>query len=160
MNETPRHTYQVLTKRGDLLFKYHEKLTWTANIWMGVSVENDKVTERIDHLRKTNAHMKFLSLEPLLGPLPNLNLDNIDWAIVGGESGPNARALKWEWVYDIKLQCQDSGVKFFFKQWGKPDFNINKNDPTINTEHPQHAKGGCLLLNNVYREMPARLSLL
>jgi protein gp37 len=84
MNNTPLHTYQVLTKRGDVLFKHHEKLNWTENIWMGVSVENDRVTERIDFLRNTNAHVKFLSLEPLLGPLRNLNLDNIDWAVYSG----------------------------------------------------------------------------
>ena len=118
MNENPQHTFQVLTKRGDLLAKYDKHLTWTENIWMGVSVENDKVKDRIDHLRNTNAYIKFLSLEPLLGPLPNLNLTNIDWVIVGGESGPHARPMKEEWVHDIKDQCRDADVAFFFKQWG------------------------------------------
>jgi protein gp37 len=156
MNETPQHTYQVLTKRGDILFKYHEKLNWTKNIWMGVSVENDLVTERIDFLRKTNAYIKFLSLEPLIGPLPNLNLDNIDWAIVGGESGHKARPLEYKWVKDIQKQCSDADVPFFFKQWGKAQFNIDPNDPTINAAHPQHAKGGCQINGKIFRAMPTR----
>jgi protein gp37 len=118
MNDNPKHTFQVLTKRSDLLLKYHKKLTWTPNIWMGVSVENEKVTKRIDHLRQTNAVIKFLSLEPLIGPLPNLNLDRIHWVIVGGESGPGARPMDKEWVVDIKKQCEKDRVAFFFKQWG------------------------------------------
>lgn len=156
MNNTPQHTYQVLTKRGDILYKYHEELNWTENIWMGVSVENARVTERIDFLRETNAHIKFLSLEPLLGPLPNLNLGNIDWAIVGGESGHKARPLEYEWVKDIQRQCGQADVRFFFKQWGKAQFNPNPNDPTIETSHPKHAKGGCHINGKIYREMPAR----
>lgn len=154
MNQTPQHTYQVLTKRGDILFKYNKELNWTKNIWMGVSVENDAVLERIDFLRKTDAKTKFLSLEPLLGPLSNLNLKNIDWAIVGGESGHKARPIKEEWVVDIKKQCKEAKVLFFFKQWGKPKFNVNPNDPTINASHPNHAKGGCQIKGKVYRAMP------
>lgn len=154
MNDTPQHTYQVLTKRPELVLQYNNKLNWTPNIWMGTSVEDSRVTHRIDALRRTSAHTKFLSLEPLLGPLHNLNLDLIDWAIVGGESGHGARPVKWQWIYDIKLQCQEAGVAFFFKQWGKPHFNINQKDPTIDVAHPQHAKGGCMLFNNIYREMP------
>jgi protein gp37 len=118
MNETPQHTYQVLTKRGDILAKYDKYLTWTPNIWMGVSVENEEVKDRIDFLRNTGAMIKFLSLEPLLSALPNLNLKNIDWVIVGGESGPKARSMEKEWVVDIKNQCKKSKVAFFFKQWG------------------------------------------
>jgi protein gp37 len=118
MNKTPQHTYQVLTKRAERLYELHHKLNWTPNIWMGVSVENEKVVERIDFLRETNAVVKFLSCEPLIGPLPNMNLTNIDWAIVGGESGRKARPIKEEWVLDILTQCASSGVKFFFKQWG------------------------------------------
>lgn len=156
MNKTPQHTYQVLTKRGDVLYKYHEQLNWTKNIWMGVSVENELVTERIDYLRKTNAQTKFLSLEPLIGPLPNLNLENIDWAIVGGESGPKARRLEYKWVRDIQKQCTKADVLFFFKQWGKAQFNIDPNDPTIDATHPNHAKGGCQINGRIYREMPAR----
>ncbi|MDQ3109252.1 MAG: phage Gp37/Gp68 family protein [Bacteroidota bacterium] len=118
MNDNPQHTFQVLTKRSDILLKYHTKLTWTPNIWMGVSVENGKVIKRIDHLRQTNAVIKFLSLEPLIGPLPELNLDRIHWVIVGGESGPGARPMDKEWVVDIKKQCEKDRVAFFFKQWG------------------------------------------
>jgi protein gp37 len=118
MNETPQHTYQVLTKRGDLLAKYDKELTWTSNIWMGVSVENEKVKDRIDYLRNTGAQIKFLSLEPLISSLPKLNLRNIDWVIVGGESGPGARSMEKEWVVDIKKQCKRARVAFFFKQWG------------------------------------------
>jgi len=118
MNETPQHTYQVLTKRGDVLAKYDHLLNWTPNIWMGVSVENEEVQDRIDFLRNTGAYIKFLSLEPLLSALPNLNLDNIDWVIVGGESGPKSRPMEKEWVVDIKKQCKKARVSFFFKQWG------------------------------------------
>jgi protein gp37 len=118
MNETPQHTYQVLTKRGDLLAKYDKELKWTPNIWMGVSVENEKVKDRIDYLRTTGAKIKFLSLEPLLSALPGLNLKKMDWVIVGGESGPGARPMEKEWVVDIKKQCKKAKVAFFFKQWG------------------------------------------
>ena len=118
MNKTPQHTYQVLTKRAERLFEVHHKLNWTNNIWMGVSVENEKVLDRIDYLRETNAAIKFLSCEPLIGPLKNMNLTNINWAIVGGESGRKARAIKETWVWDIHAQCKQAGVAFFFKQWG------------------------------------------
>ena len=112
------HTYQVLTKRADRLLELNQELYLTPNIWMGVTVENNEYIHRIDCLRKTNAHVKFLSLEPLLGPIPNLNLDGIDWVIVGGESGPGARPIDSAWVVDIRDQCQEAGVPFFFKQWG------------------------------------------
>lgn len=118
MNENPKHTFQVLTKRSDVLLKYHAELTWTPNIWMGVSVENQKVQHRIDDLRRTNAIIKFLSLEPLIGALPDLNLAKINWVIVGGESGPGARPMEKEWVLDIRNQCRSARVAFFFKQWG------------------------------------------
>lgn len=156
MNENLKHTFQVLTKRGDVLEKYDAMglLNWTPNIWMGVSVENEKVIERIDSLRNVGAHIKFLSLEPLIAPLPSLNLRNIDWVIVGGESGHKARPMQEEWVLDIKMKCEKGKVPFFFKQWGKQEFNPNKKDPTISTEHPKHAKGGCMLKGKVYREMP------
>jgi protein gp37 len=118
MNDNPQHVFQVLTKRSDLLLKYNKSLKWGNNIWMGVSVENDKVLNRVDDLRQTDAKVKFLSCEPLIGPLFNMNLENIDWAIVGGESGPKARPMEEIWVWDIKQQCQEAGVAFFFKQWG------------------------------------------
>lgn len=118
MNENPQHIFQVLTKRAERLFAIEEQLNWTPNIWMGVSVEEKKVESRIDFLRNTHAAIKFLSLEPLIDALPNLNLHNIDWVIVGGESGHRPRKMEKDWVIDIKNQCEKSKVSFFFKQWG------------------------------------------
>lgn len=118
MNDNPQHVFQVLTKRAERLLELHNELKWTHNIWMGVSIENDKFRERIDFLRHTNARVKFLSLEPLIGPLKKLNLDKIDWVIVGGESGHKPRPMNPDWVIDIQEQCQKSEVAFFFKQWG------------------------------------------
>lgn len=118
MNRAHWHTFQVLTKRSEQVALYSPYLNWTNNIWMGVSVENQDYTYRIDKLRETTAKTKFLSLEPLLGPLPRLNLSGIHWAIVGGESGPGARPLDPAWVTDIRDQCLSAKVKFFFKQWG------------------------------------------
>ncbi|MGI8670904.1 MAG: DUF5131 family protein [Aridibacter sp.] len=112
------HQFQVLTKRSERLREVSKELDWKSHIWMGVSVENEKVVHRIDDLRETDAHIKFLSVEPLLSSLPNLNLRGIDWVIVGGESGPKARPMKEEWVLEIKDQCEAFGVPFFFKQWG------------------------------------------
>ena len=140
MNNTPQHTYQVLTKRAERLFELHEQLNWTNNIWMGVSVENDKVKNRIDFLRATNAKTKFLSCEPLIGPLSNMDLSNIDWVIVGGESGRKSRPMEELWVWDIKQQCQEQEVAFFFKQWG----GTNKK------------KAGRELAGMTYSEMPQR----
>lgn len=138
MNENPQHTFQVLTKRADRLFEIHQQLNWTHNIWMGVSVEDERVTQRIDFLRQTNARTKFLSCEPLIGPLPNMNLQNIDWVIVGGESGRKARPMDADWPLDIMDQCSASNVAFFFKQWG----GTNKK------------KTGRLLNGKTYDEMP------
>jgi protein gp37 len=138
MNENPQHTFQVLTKRADRLLKVHEQLTWTHNIWMGVSVEDERVMHRIDALRHTNARVKFLSCEPLIGPLPNMNLQNIDWVIVGGESGRKARPMNEDWVLDIMDQCKAANVAFFFKQWG----GTNKK------------KAGRMLNGKTYDEMP------
>jgi len=138
MNNTPQHTYQVLTKRAERLFELNEQLTWTPNIWMGVSVEDARVINRIDFLRNTNARVKFLSCEPLIGPIQSMNLDGINWVIVGGESGKKARPLKEWWIWDIRQQCQEAGVAFFFKQWG----GTNKK------------KSGRLLGNRTYDEMP------
>lgn len=112
------HRFQVLTKRSELLLEMDALLPWQPNIWMGVSVENQDYTYRIDHLRRTGAHIKFLSLEPLLGPLKKLNLRGIDWVIVGGESGIGARPMDPAWVVDIRNQCERANVPFFFKQWG------------------------------------------
>jgi protein gp37 len=141
MNECPQHTFQVLTKRADILDKYYTLLDWTPNIWMGVTVENDTVTKRIDLLRKVPAYVKFLSIEPLLSAIPNMNLLNIDWVIVGGESGQKARPVKEEWVIDIKNQCEQKRIPFFFKQWG------GKNKKA----------SGKLLQGQIYCQMPVLL---
>lgn len=120
MNENRHHVFQVLTKRPELVLEYDRKglLNWTDNIWMGTSVEDERVMDRITLLQKTNAETKFLSCEPLIGPLPDIPLEGIDWVIVGGESGHTPRTMKPEWVIDIKEQCEQTGVAFFFKQWG------------------------------------------
>lgn len=112
------HTFQVLTKRSERLRELDSQITWPRNVWMGVSVENQDYTFRIDDLRKTHAITKFLSLEPLLGPIYKLNLKKIDWVIVGGESGPGSRPMSKEWVIDIRNKCLRAGTPFFFKQWG------------------------------------------
>jgi len=118
MRQAHWHRFQILTKRSERLSELDAILPWAPNIWMGVSVETDDYTFRIDHLRRTKAATKFLSLEPLLGPLPNLDLEGIDWVIVGGESGIRARPMDPGWVVEIRDQCQEAGVPFFFKQWG------------------------------------------
>jgi protein gp37 len=113
------HTFQVLTKRSARLAELSRELPWGQNIWMGVSIENSDCAFRADHLRMTDAHVKFLSLEPLLGSVTNLKLEGIDWVIVGGESGPGARPMNESWVVEIKEQCLLAKVPFFFKQWGR-----------------------------------------
>ena len=132
------HRFQVLTKRSERLAELSSQLEWSPNIWMGVSVESQKYVYRIDDLRQTNAKIKFLSLEPLIGSLKNLELHDIDWAIVGGESGYGARPIQEDWVIEIRNQCQKAGVAFFFKQWG----GVNKK------------KTGRLLEDRTWDEMP------
>jgi protein gp37 len=141
MNENPQHTFQVLTKRAERLFEVHQELKWSHNIWMGVSVENEKVISRIDFLREIGARTKFLSCEPLIGPLKKMNLKSIDWVIVGGESGRSARPMNEDWVLDIMDQCNSANVAFFFKQWG----GVNKK------------RAGRLLNGRTYDEMPFRV---
>lgn len=118
MRENRRHTFQILTKRSQRLAQLAPLLNWPENIWMGVTVEHNDYVARVDDLRLVDATVKFLSLEPLLGPVPDLLLSGINWVIVGGESGPGARPMKKQWVLDIKEQCEETGVPFFFKQWG------------------------------------------
>lgn len=118
MRQAHWHRFQVLTKRADRLASLNSHIEWPENVWMGVSVESEDYAARIDRLRSTGARVKFLSLEPLLGPLPKLILDGIDWVIVGGESGPRARPMDPAWVTEIRDQCIGAGVAFFFKQWG------------------------------------------
>jgi protein gp37 len=118
------HRFQALTKRSQRLLQLSSKLPWPGNVWMGVTVENAHYVYRIDHLRQTPAAIKFVSFEPLLGPIPNINLDGIDWVIVGGESGPSSRPMKSEWAVDIRNQCLYADIPFFFKQWG----GVNKKE--------------------------------
>ena len=118
MNRSPQHTFQILTKRPERVAEVSALLSWTPNIWMGTSVENRMVTGRVSSLRATAAAVRFLSIEPLLGPIPRLSLSGIHWVIVGGESGPGARPMKREWVTQIRDRCRDRDVPFFFKQWG------------------------------------------
>ncbi len=118
MAETPRHTYQLLTKRPGRALKISDQLDWPSNLWLGTSVEDETVIKRIDYLRATRARLKFVFFEPLLGPLNDLNLDGIGWISVAGESGPNHRPIKEAWVMSIRDQCVDAGVPFYFKQWG------------------------------------------
>jgi protein gp37 len=122
MHRASQHRFQVLTKRSDRLLELSPRLTWPLNVWMGVTVENVDCSFRIDSLRRTDAATKFISFEPLLGPIPDIDLDGIDWVIVGGESGPRARPMEPQWATDIRDQCLNAEVPFFFKQWG----GINK----------------------------------
>ena len=116
--ETPQHTYQVLTKRSLRLRRLADQLPWPPNLWMGVSLENATVQSRVEHLRQVPATVRFLSCEPLLGPLDEIDLDGIGWVIAGGESGPNYRPMHLDWARGLRDACQNAGVPFFFKQWG------------------------------------------
>ncbi len=156
MSMTPQHTYQILTKRSQRLRVVAKHLPWPENVWMGVSVENQRAVPRVRDLSSTGAAIKFLSVEPLLEYMPTLPLTSVDWVIVGGESGPKARPLRPQWVHSIREQCRAEGIPFFFKQWGRPAFNPDPTDPTIAKDHPHHAKGGCQLSGKVYRAMPSR----
>lgn len=140
--DTPQHTYQVLTKRSARLPKVAEKLTWPKNLWLGVSVEDADHLYRVDHLRQVPAAVRFLSCEPLLGPLDGLDLEGIGWVITGGESGPNARPMDPAWVREIRDNCQGRAVPFFHKQWGG--------------RTPKH--GGRVLDGVIWDQMPARSS--
>ncbi|MFH1941652.1 MAG: phage Gp37/Gp68 family protein [bacterium] len=125
MNKAEWHIFQILTKRSHRLSELAPRLNWTPNIWMGVTIESQDYIYRIDNLRTTSAPIKFLSMEPLLGPICNLNLKGIDWVIVGGESGPGARPIEEYWINDILKKCESNYIPFFFKQWG--GFNKKKN---------------------------------
>tara|TARA_B100000614_G_scaffold261686_1_gene292031 strand:- start:995 stop:1711 length:717 start_codon:yes stop_codon:yes gene_type:complete len=138
MNKSPHHTFQVLTKRSKRLYELKDILKWTQNIWAGVTVESNDYSYRVDRLREVPAEIRFLSLEPLLGPLDRMDLTNINWVIVGGESGPGARPIEQQWVLNIKTQCVQKSVPFFFKQWG----GINKK------------KAGRLLEGEIWDQMP------
>jgi protein gp37 len=138
MNQAHWHRFQVLTKRAERLANLAPSLDWAKNIWMGVTIEKDTYLSRLEYLRKVPAALKFLSLEPLLGPMPDIDLTDIQWVIVGGESGPGARPIEEKWVLDIQKKCSASKVPFFFKQWG----GVNKK------------KAGRTLNGQIYSEMP------
>ena len=120
MEQAEQHTFQILTKRHHRLVSLAPHLPWPGNVWMGVSIENRRWVERADYLRRVPAAVRFISAEPLLGPLTGLNLDGIDWLIAGGESGRGHRAMQPEWARDLRDRCEAEGVAFFFKQWGGP----------------------------------------
>jgi protein gp37 len=142
MRQASRHQFQILTKRAERLSEITSFIDWPENVWMGVSLENAQYTHRIDNLRMTGAFIKFLSIEPMLGPIPNIDLTGIDWVIVGGESGPGARPICHEWVTDIRDRCIDSRIPFFFKQWGGTN----------------RKKTGKLLDGKVWNQMPTGCS--
>lgn len=142
MRDCPQHTFQILTKRSDRVLALASKIEWPRNVWMGVSVEDSRVLSRIDDLRRVPAKIRFLSCEPLIGPLTRIDLTNIHWVIVGGESGPFARPMNIEWVREIFRACRKADVPFFFKQWG----GVRK-DLT-----------GRKLGGRTYDEMPARIA--
>lgn len=154
MNRCPQHTFQILTKRPERAAKLSSMLTWSPNVWFGVSVEDDRVLRRIKRLQQTDAAVKFLSVEPLLGPIPNLPIDGIDWVIVGGESGPGARPMDVQWVRDIRDRCLDAGVAFFFKQHGQLAGNPDPKDPTAK-QNGGRSKGGHRLDGQVWQQMPS-----
>ncbi|MEW5744648.1 MAG: phage Gp37/Gp68 family protein [Nitrospirota bacterium] len=139
MSEARWHVFQIVTKRAERLSEISNKVSWSPNVWVGVTVESNNYLSRIDELRKVPASVRFISIEPLLSDLPDLSLEGIDWVIVGGESGPKSRAMKAEWVRDIREQCIKTNVPFFFKQWG----GFRK------------SKSGRMLDGCVWDEMPA-----
>jgi len=142
MTRADRHRYQILTKRSSRLAELAPELPWAPHIWMGVSVESQDYAYRIDDLRATGAAVKFVSFEPLLGPITGVGVEDMDWVIVGGESGPKARPMEEQWVLEIRDQCLDAGVPFFFKQWG----GTNKK------------RAGRMLRGRTWDGMPAKVS--
>ena len=139
MNKASWHTFQVLTKRPERLIKLSKRIKWTKNIWMGVTVEDNVYIDRCEMLKMTGAKLKFISAEPLLSDLPDLDLSGIDWLIVGGESGPKARKIEEEWILNLKKMASDNGTAFFFKQWG----GVNKK------------KTCCLLQGEIVQQYPS-----
>ena len=138
MRRADKHIFQILTKRSERLVELSSGIDWPENVWMGVTVESERYRDRMDHLRQVEVQTRFLSMEPLLGPVPDMDLTGMHWVVVGGESGPGARPMKKEWVVDILKQCRAQGTAFFFKQWG----GLNKK------------KTGRRLNGRLYSEMP------
>lgn len=156
MKRCPQHIFQILTKRPEIAVEYTERwrVTWPANVWLGVSIESQPYVHRLDTLTSIKCAVRFVSAEPLLGPV-ELDTSHLDWIIIGGESGPRARKVEASWAYDLIDQCRGAGVPTFFKQWGKEEFNPAADDPE-RALHPYdaEAKGGCLVRGIVVREMP------
>ena len=146
IKKTPQHTYQILTKRAESMASYFKQKKVPQNVWLGVTIENKRARTRIDSLKDINAKIRFLSIEPLLEDLGKINLDNIDWAIVGGESGPKARSMKEKWVLNIKEQCERQGTAFFFKQWGSWGADGVRRSKKAN---------GRILQNKIWNEYPS-----
>ena len=144
MKRCPQHTFQILTKRSERVREVGQSLPWSPNVWMGVSVESQDVVDRVEDLQHVPATVRFLSVEPLLGPIDNLPLQGIHWVIVGGESGPGARPMRREWVESIYRQCRSADVPFFFKQWGgtRKDLTGRELHGTTYNEMPQRQPVG------------------
>ncbi len=138
MNKAYWHTFQVLTKRPERLKRLKDKIKWSDNIWLGVTIESNKYVKRVNYIKETDAKIKFISFEPLIDSVGDIDLNGIDWTIVGGESGHGARVIKKEWIYEIKRKCESLNIPFFFKQWG----GTNKK------------KNGRLLDGEIYDDMP------
>ena len=145
ISNTPQHKYQILTKREVKLLKYFEKKKVPSNVWLGVTVESKLYKNRIDYLRKIDAKVRFLSIEPLIGDIGKLNLEGIHWVIVGGESGPKARPMQKEWAVNVQQQCKDQNIAFFFKQWGTWGSDGIKRNKKVN---------GRILLGKEWNEEP------
>ena len=154
MNFAERHTFQLLTKRVERIESLKSKVKWSDNIWLGVSVESNDFLHRIDQLKQTACKIKFISFEPLLTNIEYSDYFGINWVVVGGESGSNARRIEREWVVSIKNSCEQSKTPFFFKQWGKRQFNPDKDDPTLDKHHPYFAKGGCMIEKTIFQQYP------
>ncbi|MEX0643613.1 MAG: phage Gp37/Gp68 family protein [Pirellulales bacterium] len=154
MEACPQHTFQVLTKRPARAAELNPTLPWLDNVWLGTSVEDGRVTDRVNHLRQTRAAVKFLSVEPLIGPIPALPVAGIDWVITGGESGAGSRPLNPDWARRIRDRCIRYGVPHFFKQWGKLSNNPDPADPTAK-ENGGTAKGGRMLDGRTWDELPS-----
>lgn len=156
MNDSPQHIYQILTKRSERLNQLPHFLTWSENIWLGVSVEKKKFICRITDLKASPAKVKFISFELLLEDIGEVSLKGIDWIIVGGDSGAKARPLNEIWVVSLKNICIKQNTPFFFKQWGKREFNPDQNDPTWSKIHPFYSRGGCFLKGKLHRQLPEK----
>lgn len=162
IDQTPQHVYQILTKRDKRMVEYFANRDVPKNVWLGVTVEDNKVKPRIDNLRRINSSIRFISFEPLIGPVGKVNLDDIHWAIIGGESGSNARPIKEEWIEELFKQCKEQDVAFFFKQWGTWGADEVKRNKKLNgrlfkgkewNEYPNFSVTKNIKYNNIYHSL-------